>query len=192
MPIANSRDKLKQLILYVAAKMKDAEYFGVTKLNKVLYRADMACYRELGRKLTDFKFQKNTMGPTLRAFLPITQEMEADGQLGWGPRPVGPVSERRPLALVEPDLNGVSPDEVSRLDREIALAWSQTGRQMSDEEHQTAAWYALRLGETIPPELCFVEDPGNVTPLDREEEERAHAAIERYRARTRAPSHPGA
>jgi Protein of unknown function (DUF4065) len=191
MPIPNSRHKLKQLILYIASKMKDADFFGATKLNKVLYRADMRCYRELGTKLTDFKFQKNAMGPTLRAFVPITQEMEAEGMLAWDMRSCGTVNERRPLALVEPDLATMSPDELEHLDREILTGWSLTGKQMSDEEHQTTAWFALRIGETIAPELGFVEDPGDMIPLSHEEEARAHDAIERYRARTRAPSYPG-
>jgi len=190
MPRPDGRYKLKQLILYVASKMREADYFGVTKLNKVLYRANISSYQEIGRKLTEFKFQKNTRGPTLRAFVPITQEMESDGLLGWDSRPRGPVNERRPLARVEPDMSVVPAEELVYVDREISRAWSLTGKQMSAEEHVTAAWYALRTGETIAPELSFVEDPGNSMPLSTQEEERAHAAIERYRARTRASSHP--
>ncbi|MEP7011246.1 MAG: type II toxin-antitoxin system antitoxin SocA domain-containing protein [Acidobacteriota bacterium] len=184
MPIPNSRHKLKQLILYVAAKMKDADSFGETKLNKVLFRADMACYRDLGESLTDFKFQKNHQGPTLRAFLPITREMTAQGVLAWNSRFVGSVNENRPIALAEPDLEAISPQERALIDEEIARAWMLTGGQMSDEEHVTAAWFALRQGETISPELCFVENPLNIIPLSEKEESRAKEAIDRYRART--------
>lgn len=182
----DERHKLKQLILYVAERMQGAESFGSTKLNKVLYRADMSCYRELGRRMTSFRFQKNSHGPTLRAFVPITQEMMVEGLLRWEPRPVGAHTEQRPVALQAADLGSIQAEERERIDREIERAWSLTGRQMSEEEHRTAAWFALRTGETISPELCFVEDPGNVTPLDAREEARAHASIERFLARARA------
>ncbi len=193
MAIPNNRHKLKQLILYVASKMENAEFFGETKLNKMLFRADLACYRTLGEKLTDFKFWKNHQGPTLRAFLPITREMTADGHLGWDSRSMGSVNESRPMALVAPDLNAISPEEVALIDEEIARAWALTARQMSGEEHETAAWFALRHGEMIPPELCFVEDPSkNIVPLSLKEEARAKAAIDRYRARTAVSPDAGA
>lgn len=192
MAIPNSRYKLKQLILYVASKMSGADFFGKTKLNKVLYRADMACYRDLGVKLTDFKFQKNTMGPTLRAFLPITQEMALEGSFRWDSRSAGSFNEDRPVALAEPDLTVISAEECLRIDAEIERAWSLSGKQMSEEEHVTAAWFALQLGETIPPDLCYVEDPDKMVPLSRSEDARAQAAIERYTARTSTLSNPGA
>jgi Protein of unknown function (DUF4065) len=165
----DSRSKLKQLILYIASRMEGAEFFGVTKLNKVLFRAEHAAYRELGHKLTDFQYQKNAMGPTLRAFLPVTAEMKEAGQIDWESRPVGRAgeAEKRLRALVEPDLRGFSPHEIKVIDREIERAWSLTAAQVSDEEHETAAWFATRSGETIRPELSFVEDPGTRNPATR-------------------------
>jgi hypothetical protein len=182
----DGRSKLKNLILYVASKMEPAESFGVTKLNKVLFRAEYAAYRELGHKLTEFKYQKNAMGPTLRAFLPVTAEMRDDGLIDWDIRAAGPAGERRVRALARPDMGGFSPAEVRIIDREIDRAWHLTAAQVSDEEHETAAWFATKLGETIKPELSFVEDPGTIIPLREDEEERAQAAIERYLARARA------
>ncbi|HSK80473.1 MAG TPA: hypothetical protein VLQ45_28730 [Thermoanaerobaculia bacterium] len=48
--IADSRYRLKQLILLIADEMRESDFFGVTKLNKVLFRSEMASYRELGHK----------------------------------------------------------------------------------------------------------------------------------------------
>lgn len=182
----DSRSKLKQLILYVASRMKDAELFGATKLNKVLYRAEYSAYRELGRKLTTFQYQKNANGPTLRAFLPITLEMKESGLIEIEDRRVGHATEHRVIPLVPPDPKVFSKEEMRIIDREIERAWDLTATQVSDEEHETAPWYATRMGETIKVELSFVEDPGNIVPLSHEEEERAGLAIERFLARTRA------
>jgi|SRR6185436_14280534 len=114
----------------------------------------------------------------------LTREMVAEGMMGWDSRLAGSANENRPIALIEPDLAAISREELDRVDAEIARAWALTGKQMSDEEHVTAAWLSLRNGETIPPGLCFVEDPGNMIPLSQKEEIRAEAAIERYLART--------
>ncbi len=55
---------------------------------------------------------------------------------------------------------------------------------VSAEEHETAAWYPTRMGETIKPELSFVEAPKDLIPFSHEEEERARVAIERFLSRT--------
>jgi len=177
------RSRLKQLILYVASRMKDAEFFGTTKLNKVLFRAEHTAYRELGHKLTSFRYQKNSMGPTLRAFVPFTRDMVDEGLITFDIRRLGYAEEHRVVALARPDMTAFSQQERDIIDREIERAWNLTAAQVSEEEHETAAWYATRMGETIRPELSFVEDPGSPIPFSHEEEERARIAIQRYLAR---------
>lgn len=182
----DSRYKLKQLILHVASRMKDADYFGTAKLNKILYRSEHAAFRELGQKLTTFQYQKNSRGPTLRAFVPVILEMQEDGLVTFEERPIGLLTEKRLVCLAPADLSAFSADELRIIESEVKRAWHLTGGQVSDEEHETAAWYATRMGETIKPELSFVEDPGGLIPFSHEEEERAGAAIERFLARTRS------
>jgi antitoxin SocA-like protein len=180
-----NRYRLKQLILYIADQMREAPYFGETKLNKVLYRSEFAAFRELGAPLTHYRYFKNEHGPTLRAYLPITREMEAEGLLGWEMRQQGPQTERRPVVPQGSwDGNAFAPEEFGLIDEEIRRAYDQTGKQVSNEEHTTAVWFATRMGENIPPELAFVEDPGVIIPLSDEEQEWAAAAIERFRSRT--------
>lgn len=178
----NRRHKLKQMILYVASRMSEADSFGATKLNKVLYRSSCAAFRE-GQTLTTFRFQKNAMGPTLHAYKPVTDEMAREGLIRWEERPAGRVKETRLVPLVDPDLRFFSRRKKEILDEEIERAWSLTAKQMSEEEHGTAAWHATRAGELIKPELSFVEGPGTRIPLSDEERKRAYAAAERFRAR---------
>jgi len=188
-----NRYKLKQLILYVAREMEDAEYFGVTKLNKILFRVDHAAFRQLGRKLTTFQYQKNVNGPTLLAFKHVTGELVRDGEAKLESRPIGARRSGRPVhdeqrlrVLVEPDTDVFTTAEMAIIDRELARARSRSGTKVSDEEHETAAWYATRSGEIIDPKLTLVEDPGVKIPLNEDEERRASAAIERFRARAGA------
>ncbi|HSG38974.1 MAG TPA: type II toxin-antitoxin system antitoxin SocA domain-containing protein [Thermoanaerobaculia bacterium] len=179
----DSRYRLKQMILFIASEMQGADYFGATKLNKVLFRSEMAAFQELGGKLTTFHYQKNENGPTLRAFMPVTREMEVEGLLAWEIRTQGVSEERRPIAKAPYDESALAPEEWEVLRKEIRRAFPLTARQMSDEEHKTAAWYATRTGEDIKPELSFVEDPGVVIPLSPDEDEIARHAVERFLAR---------
>src|SRR5262245_49522903 len=116
MRVADSRYKVKQFILYVIARMAEAERLGSVKLNKVLYRADHEAYRQLGRKITSYRYQKNKLGPTLTAFLHVTEEMEAEGLMRWESRPVGRKAENRPVATGEPDLDVFSREEIAIID----------------------------------------------------------------------------
>ena len=185
---ARNRYRLKQLILYIADQMRDAPFFGETKLNKVLYRSEFAAFRELGHLLTHYHYQKNEHGPTLRAYVPVTQEMAQEGLIAWESRRQGPAEERRVVLQdgVRWDREAFDPKEWELIDEEIKRAYNLTGRQVSDEEHATAVWFATRVGENIAPELSFVEDPGVVIPFSDEETQWAAAAIERYRSRAKA------
>lgn len=177
-----SRYRLKQLILYIADKLRGADSFGESKLNKILYRSELAAFRELGKTLTAYRYIKNRYGPTLRAYMHITREMEDEGLISWQVRRQRALNERRPEPLRSWDPTVFSPDELVLVDQEIERARPLTAKEISDEEHQTAAWYATQMGEVIKPELAFVEDPGVMIPLTDEEEEWARSAIEEYLA----------
>jgi Protein of unknown function (DUF4065) len=180
-----NRNRLKQLILYIVEQMKDAPYFGETKLNKVLFRSEFAAFRDLGAVLTHYRYVKNKFGPTLSAYLPIVSEMEREGLLAWQVQQQGTREERRPILPdgVSWDRRAFSKAEIDLVEEEVRRAFDQTARELSDEEHSTAAWFATRMGEQVSPELSLVEDPGSAIPLSDEENEWASAAIERYRSR---------
>src|SRR5262245_58656546 len=104
-------------------------------MNKVLYRAQCAALRE-GRPLTTFHFQKNAMGPTLRAYMPITKEMEQEGLISLELRPIGSKKETRVRPLAAADMRPFSKREIEIIDEEIDRAWTLTAKQISDEEHE--------------------------------------------------------
>jgi hypothetical protein len=183
------RHRLKQAILYIAHKTKNAESFGAIKMNKVLYRTQCAAVRE-GRSFTSFTFQKNKMGPTLRAYVPLTNEMESEGLVEIRKLPVGRKNESRVWPIEPVDLTCFTARDVEIFDEEIARVWKLTAHQVSDEEHLTAAWYSTFLGETIKDGLALVEDLDVIIPLNEDEKRRAQAAIERFRARTGTASDP--
>jgi len=178
------RGKLKSLILHIAHELKDAEYFGSTKLNKALYNAEAASYVEFGKPLTGFAYKKNRRGPTLTAYLHVIREMQEDGSVEVVRTGKNGKSEDRVTPLRPADMSGFSDQELKIIRRELDAIHHLTGGQTRDRSHQTAAWFATKLGETIPWNLSLVEDPGNIGPFSPNLHEWANDVIEQHLRRT--------
>lgn len=181
--MAANRQKLKALIAYIVARMCDAEKFGSTKLNKVLFRAESLAYIRLGEPITGYIYQKNTHGPTLRAFLHIVKEMEGEGLLEVVPG-LKRFDETRYRLTGKVNLAFLSAAEVEATDDALVELWHDSAGEASDASHWTAAFRATRPGAAIEWPLCLVEDPGTMIPLSHAEEERVVAAFRRHQART--------
>jgi Antitoxin SocA-like, Panacea domain len=180
---SDHRYRLKQLVIYVCQRMRAAESFGSTKLNKALFNAEAASVRKFGRPLTFFTYQKNFYGPTLRAYLPLIRELQEEGAIEV--RTSG-LDEERFEACIEADRSAFSDQELALVDQEVDLLLPLSAREASDRSHETAGWWATRLGETIPWALAFVAGPEQQAPLTAEEEDRAGAAIEIFLRRAGA------
>jgi hypothetical protein len=55
--------KMKELVLYLTAKSKGDPQFSAAKLNKLLFYCDFTAYRQLGRSITGFSYQRMPSGP---------------------------------------------------------------------------------------------------------------------------------
>ena len=49
--------KLRELILYLARESEGDDYFGVVKLNKLLFYIDFEAYRRFGKSVTEQEYQ---------------------------------------------------------------------------------------------------------------------------------------
>jgi len=59
--------KMKELILYLTAKSEGDLRFSPDKLNKLLFHCDFTAYRQLGRSITGYSYQKLQSGPAPKA-----------------------------------------------------------------------------------------------------------------------------
>ena len=50
--IVFNAEKFRELLVYVSKKCEDDPTFGAVKLNKILYYADFAAYRQGGKPIT--------------------------------------------------------------------------------------------------------------------------------------------
>jgi hypothetical protein len=74
-PLPRRQQRFREIILYIADKCRDAEFFGAVKLNKILFYADRRAYLELGRSITGARYQHLEEGPAPVELVPLRREM---------------------------------------------------------------------------------------------------------------------
>jgi len=178
MPAAAGDHKLRELILYVAAKSESDPNFGATKLNKILFYSDFLAYRTLGRSITGQRYQKLEFGPAPKAIVPVLREMEQERVCAQAERSHHGLRQRRVVALREADLSAFSAQEIDLVRDVLGELWSLTGSEVSDLSHQFVGWQAAALGEEIPYGTVWIAP---ARPLAPEEEEWAREAIAEFR-----------
>lgn len=162
-------EKFKELICYVAKQSEGDPSFGSIKLNKILFYADFAAYRDLGQPITGACYQKFREGPAPRELLAARDELIASGDVRVEERPYFTgvqkrieVSERR-----VPDRELFEPNEVEIVDSVIRAFYGKTAREVSDFSHREPGWALAEDRETIPYETAWISGD----PLGQDAEE---------------------
>lgn len=153
-------EKMRELILYLAAKSEADPRFSSTKLNKLLFYCDFGAYRQLGRSITGHSYRKLQFGPAPKAMLPILERMKGDQDCVEVEKDRFGHSQRRIVALRFPDISLFTPEELQLADRIVAELWESNATEVSDLSHDFIGWKAAALNEIIPYETVFVGDPG--------------------------------
>lgn len=155
-----NREKLKELMLYVANRSLDDPSFGATKLNKVLFFSDFLAYASLGHAITGAEYQKLRYGPAPRQLKPVQRDLENEGAATLLPKPVSSFTQHRLVALREPNLDLFTAEEIALVDEVIAVLRSQTAVSVSDLSHRwSIGWAVAEEGETIPYATVFLTRP---------------------------------
>ena len=155
--LPGGQSRLREAALYVMSKCAEADAFGLTKLNKILWRADFRAYAARRVPVTGRQYQRLQQGPAPVEMYPILQEMQRDGDMKIERRPVGHLEEQRPIALVSPSLRYFSADDLAYLDAAIEDYWSHTGRGVSRDSHGVA-WKTRSDGDPMPYDLALLSD----------------------------------
>jgi hypothetical protein len=170
-----SARKFQELVLHIATRSQDDPRFGATKLNKILYFADFAAYRRLGRPITGARYQRLEEGPAPRQLLPARERM-LDSQViqleqrdyFWG-------VQQRVVPLRDPELSVFSKQEIEIVDEVIEDLWPFNAQEVSRMSHNEPGWRLVRPGDDIPYKAAWLSS----APLTAEEEGLGHQVAER-------------
>ena len=179
-------DKLTELILYVGAKCALDTYYGVLKLNKVLFYSDFRAYKALGKPITGAAYKKYTHGPaphvmkSLRAKLIDTnQAFEYRNPLRYLGDDDEPMSEFRLFPKRAPDMTKFSTEETAIVDSVIEWLRPKTGTAVSLLSHKHPGWAHAEMGEPIP--YCSELLGDETRPLSKKDLARAALVAAEYR-----------
>jgi hypothetical protein len=153
-------DKFKQLVHYVIWKAGKRDWFGATKLNKVLWFADVRVYTLTGKPITGAVYIREKHGPVPRAMMPVRGELEREGTI----RIVREGKLDRFTTSIPPDMSAFLPDEMKAVDYWIEhIASEHTAESISEKSHDYV-WEIAAMGEEIPMFAAFAnrirEEPG--------------------------------
>ncbi|HEX8667210.1 MAG TPA: Panacea domain-containing protein [Allosphingosinicella sp.] len=155
--VPRGRQRFRELIIYVASKSADDPHFGATKLNKILFYADMAAFERFGEPLTGMAYFRLDRGPAPMALKPIQRDLEQEGAIAVFERSVGNRQQIRTVAKREPDTDLFTDGELRLVDEIIASFEGMTADEASARSHKIA-WHVLSDRERIPYEAAFLSD----------------------------------
>ncbi len=149
--------RLREAVLYIVPRCVEARYFGLVKLNKIIWRADFDSFAERGQPVTGRQYQRLPKGPAPVEMLPVLNGMLADGLIRIDMVRVYDFDERRTVALAPPNITLFSKSDLEYLDRSISVYWDMTGAETSDKSHGVA-WKSRGDGDAMPYELAYLSD----------------------------------
>lgn len=150
--------KFNELILYISKRSERDDNFGMTKLNKILYYADMTAYARRRQPITGARYQKLDHGPAPRALLPAIDELKRTERAAIQIQEYPSYRRNRVVALKPPDMDLFSGAEVAIVDEVIDWLWDETGTEVSRRSHREIGWQLAKVGEDIPYEVFLIDD----------------------------------
>lgn len=153
------REKFRELIVYIAERTADDEWFGDTHLNKVLWWADFDAYRTLGRPVTGARYFKLQYGPAAKPLIPVRDELSEDGDVEVIEPPPGTKRARKTIALRAADPTLFSREELQLVDDRIHDLAQHSATALSRISHEeSVGWNLVEMYEDIPYRTALVSD----------------------------------
>lgn len=153
--LPGGQSRLKEAALYVMQAAKDFDYFGLVKLNKMLWRADFTSFLERKFPVTGRPYQKLEHGPAPVEMKPVLRDLETSGDIVFVE--TGVPQERRPVPTIPCSLSNLSPRDVEYLDEAISHYRSMTAAATSRDSHGIA-WRTRSIGDQIPYDAAVFDD----------------------------------
>ncbi len=175
-PEMSPRERLRELILYIAEKLKDDPNFGRTKLAKVIYFSDFRSYTMHGRPVSGSRYIRLPHGPVPNEYNSIMIEMETNGLVETISSDVHNYVQKRPVALRKADLSSFSAQEIDVVNQVIDELIHLNASEPSNRTHGIA-WRLSEGQHYIPYEYALYSDE----PLTEDETARAQELALKYR-----------
>jgi hypothetical protein len=140
------KPKFKRLVHYIIWKVGKHDWFGATKLNKVLWFVDARAYTLTGKPITGETYVRGPFGPLPEHIDPVQKELVQERRI----RITKEGKLTRLVALVPAEDNWFSDPELQSIDWWANhIAKDHTAESISEETHDYA-WEIAKMGEELP------------------------------------------
>jgi hypothetical protein len=153
--LPGGQGRLREAALYVMQAAREFDYFGLVKLNKMLWRADFSSFLERHFPVTGRPYQKLEFGPAPVEMKPILRDLETEGRIAYVQTDIP--NEQRPIPTSKVIIENLSPRDISFLDEAIEHYRNMTASATSRDSHGVA-WRTRSIGEQIPYEAAIFDD----------------------------------
>lgn len=160
MTTPTSKDKLKELIVYISSKCGDDIKYSKTKLNKILFYSDFLYYFKRRKPITGHDYVHLPHGPIPNDIEAILKEM-AGKDIGFSVLWAGPYKQTKLVALREPNLQLFDAEMIAHVDSIIDAVCNKrslSANQLSELTHEFMGWVVTNDGEEIPYQTVFVKE----------------------------------
>ena len=155
-------EKFRELVIYIAGQCETDPAFGAVKLNKLLYYADFAAYRQFGQPITGSMYRKLSEGPAPEQMVNQRDIMLDKGEATLEKRTYFTGIQHRLIPARPARKSLFRDEELDIANQVIAFFEGKTARDVSDFSHREPGWRLAQRGETIPYETAWLspEPPG--------------------------------
>lgn len=145
------REKFKRLVHYVIWHGGRGEWYGATKLNKVLWFSDIRAFALTGKSITGAKYIREKHGPVPKAIMPIRSDLISEGSIS-----VFRINRvEKFIANTKPNISLFDTNEIAIIDWwSEYIDSSHTAASISTYSHDYT-WSVANMGEEIPMVATF-------------------------------------
>ena len=163
-PLIADDQRLKELILHIAARCGDWDRFDIFLLDRILFQTDFLHFRLYGYPVTGQTYVRAIRAPSPENRRRTARLLVQAGELEIQERPLGDGLHVRmvPVALREPDLRGFDGQEIAIAERVLRFyreAWTDGGNPTLDPQGPDLVdlpWELAGPGEEIPYCLALI------------------------------------
>lgn len=164
-------------MLYLAYRCLDVEYFGSTKLCKLLYYSDFAAFARTGSPISGADYMRQDHGPMPREFYRHRHWLIEAGRARLEMRVVFSHDQERLVPTVEDSYfdGKFTGPEREAIEGALDMLKEMTAAEASEHSHGEVGWIIAKDGETIPYEAAYL-----VPETDTELRRVVDAAVEKW------------
>ncbi len=141
--------KLRELVLYIAARSTDDPLFGKTKLHKLLWMSDFLHFSMHGRSISGATYIRNHYGPFCAELEDALHTLNDAQALTVEERQIGNFTQKRPVPHRWGDLAKFDALEIKAVEEVLSRARLMSASDLSALSHRHPGWILTPQGEPI-------------------------------------------